>query len=132
MCTRRARWSEYEREVSGDMKQDGELLTDSMQLACTLTGAEQVTRQAEVNELFTHVQQVDELADGYALRFPGSDAWANALLQFTSFERRCCPFFTFVLVFEPEQGAIWLQLRGPDGVKAIIKDMIHQHEGGDR
>jgi hypothetical protein len=109
------------------MEQDTEFFTDEVPLACTLTGSEQVTRSGEVNELFKDVQQVKELADGYAFRFPGSDAWANTLLQFITFERGCCPFFRFALVFEPEQGPIWLHLSGPEGVKAIIENMMHPH-----
>ena len=39
-----------------------------------------MTRNTELNDLFKHVQQTKELPDGYALRFPGSDIWANTLL----------------------------------------------------
>jgi len=107
------------------MKQDEVFLTDDVPLACTLSQSEQVTRAEEIADLFKHVQQIDELADGYAFRFPGSDTWANRLVQFITFERECCPFFTFALVFGPKQGSIWLHLRGPEGVKAIIEEMIH-------
>ena len=89
------------------------------------TESEQKTRSTELNDLFNHVQQVNELADGYALRFPGDDTWANTLVQFITYERACCPFFTFALIFEPQQGSIWLQLRGPEGVKAIVENMLH-------
>jgi len=107
------------------MKQDLEPSTDEVPLACTLTEPELVTRKAELNDLFKHVQQVNEMADGYALRFPAGDTWANQLMQFITFERVCCPFFTFALVFEPKQGPIWLHLRGPEGVKAIIEGMMY-------
>ena len=107
------------------MEQNEAFFTDDVPFACTLSVSEKVTRSQETSDLFTNVQQVEELADGYALRFPGSDAWANTLLQFINFERGCCPFFTFGLVFEPKQGSIWLHLRGPEGIKAIIEDMIH-------
>jgi len=106
------------------MKQIEELITDEVPLACTLTETEQVTRKLEVKDLFKHVQQVNELADGYALRFPGDDTWANDLLQFITFERACCQFFTFALFFEPKQGPIWLHIRGPEGVKTIIEGMM--------
>lgn len=106
------------------MNQNVELFTDEVPLACTLTETERVTRKQEVNDLFKHVQQVNELSDGYALRFPGNDTWANELLQFITFERACCHFFTFALVFEPKQGPIWLHIRGPEGVKAIIEGMM--------
>src|SRR6266446_7961126 len=108
------------------MKQDIELFTDEVPLASTLTESELVTRSEEVKDLFKHMQQVDELADGYAPRFPGDDTWANTLVQFITFERGCCPFFTFALVFEPKQGPLGLHLRGPEGVKAIIEQMIHR------
>jgi hypothetical protein len=111
------------------MKQDTEFFADEVPLACTLTEAEKVTREEEVVDLFKHVLQVNELADGYALRFPGSDTWANKLVQFITFERGCCSFFTFALLFEPKQGPIWLHLRGPEGVKAIIEDMMYAQYG---
>jgi hypothetical protein len=107
------------------MQQDVGLFTDEVPLACTLTESEQVTRKEKVNDLFKHLQQVNELADGYALRFPGGDRWVNELMQFITFERGCCPFFTFALTFEPRQGPIWLHVRGPEGVKAIVEGMMH-------
>ena len=100
-------------------------ITENIPLACTLSPSEQITRNTELNDIFKHVQQVNELADGYALRFPGDNTWANTLLEFITFERACCPFFTFSLVFEPNQGPIWLHLRGPEDVKTIIENMLH-------
>jgi hypothetical protein len=107
-----------------EMKHVEEIVTDEAPLACSLSEPELVTRTVEVSQLFKDVQQVDELTDGYALRFPGDDKWANDLVQFITFERGCCPFFTFGLVFEPKQGSIWLHMRGPEGVKAMIEEMI--------
>jgi len=110
------------------MQQNSEPFSTEVQLVCTLTPSERVPRGEELDDIFKHVQQVNELADGYALCFPGSDDWANRLMQFITFERRCCPFFTFALVFELKQGPIWLHLRGPEGVKPIIENMIHPQE----
>jgi hypothetical protein len=104
--------------------------TEEIPLACTLSQPEQMTRNTELNDLFKHVQQTKELPDGYALRFPGSDTWANTLLQFITYERACCPFFTFALTFEPRQGPIWLHLRGTEGVKAIIENMLNASRQG--
>lgn len=89
-------------------------------IACTLSGAELVDRGDEVKDLFAAVEEVRELADGYAFRFPGSDTMAVSLLEFTLAERRCCPFFTFELVFEPNEGPIWVQLRGSAAVKEFV------------
>ena len=94
------------------MKQDVALTAEDLPLACTLTAPELVTRGAEIDDLFTGVQQTEELTDGYALRFPGSPTWAERLLSFIQGERSCCLFFTFELVFQPNQGPIWLHIRG--------------------
>lgn len=89
-------------------------------IACNLSGAELAERGDEVGGLFKAVEQVRELADGYAFRFSGSDAIAAQLLAFTLEERRCCPFFTFELVFEPNQGPIWVHLRGSASIKEFV------------
>ena len=89
-------------------------------IACSLSGAELAERGDEVNDLFVAVEQVRELDDGYAFRFDGSDASAASLLTFVLAERRCCPFFTFELTFEPNVGAIWVQLRGSAAIKEFV------------
>src|SRR5690348_549259 len=92
--------------------------SDAPIIACNLSAAEQAARERELAAtVFSKAEQTEELADGYALRFQGSDEWATRLLEFINFERVCCPFFTFELLFEPNQGAIWLKIRGPEGVK---------------
>ena len=63
---------------------------------------------------------MDELDDGYEFLFPGSEERAAGLTKFVVFERGCCPFFIFELVFEPEADPI--RLRGPEGVKGIIAE----------
>ena len=123
MGTKSARHSN-KGKASTNMQQEQEVFTNDIPLACTLSATQLATRKFEVDDLFTHAQQVKELADGYALRFAGEETWANQLTQFITFERECCPFFTFALHFEPQQGPIWLHLRGPDGVKAIIEGML--------
>ncbi len=90
-------------------------------IACNLSGAEQATRRDEVAGIFSHAEKVNELADGYAFRYPGSGDWAAKLLSFIIAERSCCPFFTFELIFEVDEGPIWLHLRGAEGVRDFIK-----------
>ena len=55
--------------------------------------------------------------------FPGSAQWAIKLMEFIIFERGCCPFFAFELVFEPGEGPIRLRVRGPEGVKDLVAQM---------
>lgn len=91
-------------------------------IACTLSDSALARRRGDtIATLFQQAGAYQELEDGYAFRFPGTDEQADQLLDFIKFERRCCAFFTFALSFEPNQGHIWLSLRGGDGVKAFIQ-----------
>lgn len=89
-------------------------------IACNLTDEARAERGDEVKNLFQESEQVRELEDGYAFRFPSSDEYAARLLEFTLAERRCCPFFTFELAFEPNEGYIWLRLRGSTAIKEFV------------
>ncbi len=91
-------------------------------IACSLPGEEQIARGEMIAEdLFAGADRVDELPDGYAFRFAVTDDRIDRLARFIAAERRCCPFFTFELVFEPAEGPVWLRLRGPEGVKEFIR-----------
>jgi hypothetical protein len=106
------------------MAKNLELPISDSPIACSLAEHERVERGVEVGDLFQGVQQVRELVDGYAYRFPGDEEWASKLLKFIMGERSCCPFFTFELGFEPDEGPIWLYIHGPEGVKDFMKDWV--------
>lgn len=94
-------------------------------IACTLSAPEQRERREALGEgLFGGVEQVWELNNGYAFRFPGDADQATEILRFIAAERECCPFFTFELLFEPDRGPLWLRVRGPEGAKAFIHTMM--------
>ncbi len=93
-------------------------------IACSLPEEEQIARGEVIAEdLFAGADQVDELPDGYAFRFAVTEDRIDRLARFIAAERRCCPFFTFELVFEPAEGPVWLRLRGPEGVKEFIRSI---------
>lgn len=107
------------------MNTDAEQVANELPIACSLPEQELARRREELaGDIFKNIQQVQELVDGYALRFPGDKDWATKLLDFIMFERECCRFFTFELVFEANQGPTWLRLRGGEGVKELIKEDI--------
>lgn len=66
-------------------------------------------------------REVSELSDGYGFRFSADQPTILLVSEFIARERLCCPFFTFELVVEPEDGPVWLRLRGAEGVKEFIK-----------
>lgn len=104
-------------------------LSVDIPIACTLSAADLDTRRDEVTDsIFQQAEARQELADGYQFRFSGSDEWADRLLDFVKFERRCCAFFKFELAFEPNQGHIWLTLRGGEGVKDFLQAQFSQAE----
>jgi len=93
-------------------------------IACTLSGPQQARRRQEVAaEVFRVARRPGEIEDGYEFTFPGSAECADQLTGFVVFERACCPFFTFEIVFEPGAGPIVLKIRGPEGVKEIIEEL---------
>ena len=94
-------------------------------LACVLPErALAVRRQQVIGPLFGGVQQIHELADGYSLIFPGHAEWLARLAEFVAFERQCCPFLTFELICAPAHGPIRLNIRGPEGAKAILQSEL--------
>lgn len=95
---------------------------EELAIACKLSEAEQALREEKLaRDIFSNCQEVAEMAEGYAFRFPGEAEWAAKLVEFIGFERKCCPFFTFELAFEPQEGPMWLRLTGPEGVKAFVR-----------
>jgi hypothetical protein len=106
------------------MQNNENMLSNDLPLACLLSPEQRAIRDDEIREVFTSFQQVQELTDGYSFQYPSEATWADKLLHFILEERKCCPFFSFELTFEPAQGPIWLSMRGQDGVKSMIQDLL--------
>jgi hypothetical protein len=103
--------------MSEMMGEDGEVI------ACLLSEREAAIRGEELAAgLFAQVAEVVELPDGYAFRFAGGESELTGLLELIVAERRCCPFLTFELAFEPHGGPLWLRMRGSPRVKAFIAE----------
>lgn len=69
----------------------------------------------------TKIQEVKELPDGFAFRFPMESEMIMEVGEYITYERLCCPFFDFELTIGREEGPLWLQLKGREGVKDFIK-----------
>ena len=94
-------------------------------IVCRLLGPELRAREQVLQrEIFSGVQEVRELPDGYALRYPGEARWLATLAEFIRFERACCPFLRFELHAEQQDGPLWLRLRGPEGAKEFIAALL--------
>ncbi len=96
--------------------------TGETPLACdlhALNATEQKRRQALAERLHAAGQEVRELPDGYAFRFP-ADLYL-VVANFVALERRCCPFFRFEMDLEADGGPLWLRITGRAGVKDFVR-----------
>jgi hypothetical protein len=93
-------------------------------IACdfrALDADEKRRQQTLFSQIYSAVQEVRDLPDGYALRLPSDAATMLATAEFVTLERRCCPFFAFALDFGPYGGPLWLRITGRAGVKEYAR-----------
>lgn len=95
------------------------------QVACDVSSISREERERllrSIKEMFLSVQEVHELAGGYALAFDGKSAGIiPGLADFIAYDRQCCAFLHHELRAEPYNGLIWLRLTGAGGAKAHIR-----------
>jgi hypothetical protein len=96
-------------------------IASDIPVACALS-ADDLRERGEdvVAPLFTRVEHVEELPDGYRFAFPAATDGVRELLELILSERSCCPFFTFELAFPSPHEVVWLTLRGGEGVKEFV------------
>ena len=96
--------------------------TNSTAIACNVMAIDAAHREQHgitTRELFTAVQDVEELPTGYTFRLPEAMLIKGA--EFIAYERLCCPFFNFSLDVEPDRGPIWLRLTGSTEIKQLMQ-----------
>ena len=84
-------------------------------IACewaALTAEQQQRQRVLYRQLGADVEEVRELADGYAFRHSPDRAVLLAIAEFVANERLCCPFFEFVITVERAGGPVWLRMTG--------------------
>lgn len=69
-------------------------------------------------------KEVRELPNGYGFRFDPEPELFQMAAEFVTLERRCCPFFTFTLELERDEGPLWLRLTGEPGAKEVMKEKL--------
>ncbi len=89
-----------------------------------LTAEERKRHLALGKRLQESREEIREIADGYAIRFPGDSKHLLDIAEFVSRERRCCPFFTFEIEAAGEDEPLWLKLKGGEGVKEFLKALL--------
>ena len=97
-------------------------------IACNinaLSATQQERRATIAKHLHDAVLRVQELPDGYQFLYPSTLFLEVA--EFTSLERQCCPFFTFQLTVEHDNGPLRFQITGRDGVKEFMQEELGLH-----
>jgi hypothetical protein len=88
--------------------------------AKALSTAERGRYQELTRLILPAIQEKQELKNGYGFRLPARSLMNAA--ECVSFERRCCPFFTFELEVPRDEGPVWLRVMGAEGVKGFIRE----------
>jgi hypothetical protein len=94
-------------------------------LSCNLDGipAQERPRYTELFQSLCHaIREKRELPDGYALLLDPAQFTMDQALEWTKLERECCPFLETQVRWDIENGPVWLDLKGPEGVKDFILD----------
>jgi len=97
-------------------------------LACDMSAIPLSERQAHLEvsrDLFSHIQQIQELSEGYEFRLDCDENVLVKAAKFISLEKLCCPFLAFGLKVQAEGGPVWLSLTGREGVKAFIREEVN-------
>ena len=99
--------------------------SENIPIACSLS-PEQLAQRREriIKELFQKTLERHELQHGFEFVFPSSEAVLAEVVEFVSFERKCCRFLSFELALEPEEGPIHLRLLGRQGAKEAIRQIF--------
>jgi hypothetical protein len=84
-------------------------------------------REILVTGLFKYMAEIQELEDGYAFKFRRSELLIRRIADYIVFEGQHSPQLTFVLVAEPNDGAVWLQVRGAESEKEHIRTAYTTH-----
>ncbi len=93
-------------------------------VACRLDAFDERERARHrqlASELRAAMTDVEELADGYAVRFPGKPFLFLRIARWIELERACCPFLTIRLEIERSAPAYRVRLTGPEGAKDVLR-----------
>jgi hypothetical protein len=85
-----------------------------------LTPEQRKSHGAVSKALFADVAEVRETASGYEFRLSADSTTLARVADFITYERLCCPFFTFSVEVEPRSGPIWIGLSGDEGIKPFV------------
>ena len=102
----------------------------SLPIMCTLTSAELAAmREGLLPGFVAKARAREQVAGGYRFQFapqPGLLKEAAAVLDA---EHRCCRFLRFLLLVEPGDGPVLLEVTGPEGTREFLAGLLDTLSG---
>ena len=98
--------------------------------ACNLHVFNQVEKQRHselMRKLDEATLETAELEDGYGFKLRVNVVTVTDVAEWITYERLCCPFFSFEIELQPENRALWLRLRGGTKVKEFLRPDVERH-----
>jgi len=96
----------------------------SLPIACTLDPGELAARgEALLPGLLAKARGRESLPRGVRLRFNAGDGVIEEIAKVVAEEHRCCAFLQFDLRVEPGDGAILLDVSGPEGTEEFLRGL---------
>lgn len=106
------------------MTQDREK-SASLPIACTLTPAELAAmRNGLLPGLLARASAKQHIPGGFRWRFDPQAGRLREIAAVIDAEHRCCRFLRFVLLVEPGDGPVWLEVTGPEGTDDFLSTLI--------
>ena len=94
-------------------------------VACTLSAPDLAQRRHSLlADLLAAATDRRLVGEGAQLTFANPEEVLPLLLEALVAERRCCPFLTFRLTFEPERGPLTLEISGPTGTGEFLQNVL--------
>lgn len=96
--------------------------SQSIPVACTLSGGEQAERAAQWRRLLQEADSREEIVDGLRLTFPPGPDLAARVAALAAAEQDCCAFFAFTLQLTAT--GLVLTVRAPETATALLADLF--------
>ncbi len=95
-----------------------------------LDAADRARHAVLVSELASSAPAVEELAEGFAFRFPSRPYLFLRVAEWIGLERECCPFLEIRLDVEHASGTLKVSVTGPAGAKEFLRAELPLAAGG--
>ena len=93
----------------------------NLPIACTLTPAELTAmRDGLLPGLLARASEKQPVPGGFRWRFDPNPTLIRDAAAVIEAEHRCCRFLRFLLIVEPGDGSVWLEVTGPEGTTEFL------------